>query len=141
VFIHDADPGHITVNNIATCFAQHPVMEAGESPVDAMLEPLDPQVSATPEVRRVSYLAAAYRWAANANQHATEPQGDQRTSECDEACAVSLCNLADIANLSGNPAEARQRYQQAISLSKRIKFTPGIAQAEAGLQALPKPIS
>jgi len=102
-----------------------------------MMEPSDPAVSATPEVRRASYLAAAHRWAANANQHATEPRGDQRTDECDEACAVSLCNLADITKLLGKQIEARQRYEEAIALSKRISFAPGIAQAEAGLRALP----
>lgn len=99
-----------------------------------MMQDLDP--SAKPAVRRASYLAAASRWAVNAQQHASEPQGEQRTSECDEACAVSLCNLGDIAKLSGNTAHARQRYEQAISLSKSIGFAAGVAQAEAGLRAL-----
>ncbi|KAK0613476.1 hypothetical protein B0T14DRAFT_280476 [Immersiella caudata] len=131
----------VLMNNIATCFAQHPIMEPGEAPVDSMMEPLEPQASATPEVRKASYLAAAHQWATNANQHATEPQGEKRTGDCDEACAVSLCNLADIANLAGRPAEARKRYEQAIALSKKISFAPGIAQAEVGLRGLPEPTS
>jgi hypothetical protein len=126
------------VNNIATCFAQHPILPAGESPADSMMEQSESQPSALPAVRRAAYLAAARRWAANANQHASEPQGDRRTGECDQACAVSLCNLADIACLSGNPAEAREKFEEAIAVSKAIGFAPGIAQAEAGLQALSK---
>ncbi|KAK3684879.1 hypothetical protein B0T22DRAFT_499980 [Podospora appendiculata] len=126
----------VLMNNIAICFAQHPVMGPGEAAVDAMMAP--PSPSATPTERRASYLDAAQRWAKNANQHAAEPQGEQRTSECDEACAVSLCNLADIASLSGNPVEARQRFEQAIALSKRVGYAPGVTQAEAGLRALSK---
>jgi tetratricopeptide (TPR) repeat protein len=131
----------VLMNNIATCFAQHPIMAPGEAPVDAMMGLSEEQASASPEVRKAAYLAAAHRWATNANQHATEPQGEKRTDECDEACAVSLCNLADIASLAGRPAEARKRYEQAIALSKKIGFTKGIAQAEAGLHALPEPTS
>ena len=104
-----------------------------------MMEPLDP--SATPAVRRSSYLAAASRWATNAQQHAAEPQGERRSGECDEACVVSLCNLASIANLSGNSAEARQRYEEAIAMSKDIGFAPGVEQAKAGLQAMPRSVS
>jgi len=117
-------------------------MEPGESVVDAMMDSSEPGVaSATPEVRRASYLAAANRWATNAKQHATEPKGDQRTDECDQACAASLCNLADIANLTGRPAEARRRFEQAIALSKKVNYAAGIAKAEAGLRTLQQPIS
>jgi len=122
------------VNNIASCFAQHPILPTGDAPVDAMMPELDP--SAKPAVRRASYLAAASRWATNAQQHATEPKGEQRTNECDEACAVSLCNLGAIAKLQGNSADARERYEQAVLLSKRIGFAAGVTQAEAGLRAL-----
>ncbi|KAK1754552.1 hypothetical protein QBC47DRAFT_220416 [Echria macrotheca] len=124
----------VLMNNIATCFAQHPVLPAGEAAVDAMMK--DIETSSDPAVRRASYLAAARRWATNAEQHASEPQGEKRTAECDHACAVSLCNLGDIAKLSGNPAEAREMYEKAVALSKSIGFAAGVVQAEAGLEAL-----
>jgi hypothetical protein len=127
------------VNNIAACFAQHPIMAVGEAPVDSMMEP--GEVSASPAGRRSSYLAAAQRWASNASQHAAEPQGDSRTSECDEACAVALCNLADIAGLSGDMAEARRRFEEALAMSKMIGYAPGVSQAESGLESLSKTIS
>ena len=103
------------VNNIAACFAQHPLLPVGDAPIDAQLsEALGSQEKATPAERRTSYLQSAERWAKNAKQHASEPQGDQRSAECDEACAVALCNLAHIANLSGTPTRL------ADSLSKRL---------------------
>lgn len=92
----------------------------------------------TPAARKESYLAAARHWASNAQQHATEPQGDQRTAECDEACVAALCNLGTIASLSGDSAEAHRRFEQAVSLGKRIGYTPGVVEAEAGLRALSK---
>ncbi|KAK3370216.1 hypothetical protein B0H63DRAFT_310829 [Podospora didyma] len=124
----------VLMNNIATSFAQHPILASGDAPVDAMTEPPNP--SATPAERRASYLEAARRWASNANQHAAEPQGDKRTTECDSACAISLCNLADIASLTGDNAKARQLFEQAIAMCKKAGFEPGITQAEAGLRAL-----
>ena len=125
------------VNNIAACFAQHPLLLVGEAPVDAQLgEALGSQEKATPAERRTSYLQSAERWAKNAKQHASEPQGDQRSAECDEACAVALCNLGHIANLSGNTDKARRQFEQAVELSRKIGFAQGVSQAEDGLRAL-----
>jgi hypothetical protein len=127
------------VNNIAACFTQHPLLPVGEAPIDAQLtEALGSQEKAKPADRRAAYLQSAERWAKNAKQHASEPKGDQRSSECDEACAVSLCNLAHIANLSGNTSEARRQFEQAIALSKKIGFAQGVSQAEDGLRAMVK---
>lgn len=123
------------MNNIATCFAQHTVLRPGVAAIDNVVMGKSGS-SATPAERRASYLEAAQRWATNANQQATEPKGEQRTAECDTACAVSLCNLGDIASLTGNPAEARRRFEQAMALSKTLDFTPGVVQAREGLQRL-----
>ncbi|KAK4219316.1 hypothetical protein QBC37DRAFT_273195 [Rhypophila decipiens] len=128
----------VLMNNIAVCFAQHNVGRPGVAAIDKTVVGEKSGSSATPAERRAAYLAAAQRWAANAKQHATEPKGEQRTAECDEACAVSLCNLGDIASLTGKPAEARQFFEQAIAMSKKIGYTPAITQAEAGLENLSK---
>lgn len=87
---------------------------------------------------RTTYLENAQRWALNAYTHATDTAGDARTPECDEACAVSLCNLGDVASLLGDFAEARRRFEQAVEMSKSIDFPAGVDQAEAGLRQLPK---
>ena len=62
--------------------------------------------------------------------------GRERSAECDTACVVSLCNLGDIASLSGNTEEARRRFQDARDMSKKVDFGEGLKQAEAGLRRL-----
>jgi hypothetical protein len=125
------------VNNIAVSYVQHPILPPTETPLNAMLEkPLSP-ASATPQETRARYLEAAKRWALNAQQHATEPQGEQRTAECDEACAVSLCNLGDIARLSGDTGEARRIFEKAAALSEELKYGPGMTKAQEALRSLP----
>ncbi|KAK3325452.1 hypothetical protein B0H66DRAFT_124460 [Apodospora peruviana] len=135
---HNPCHSAVLMNNIAICFAQHPVMGPSAAALDNSIAVEKPVSSATPAERRASYLDSARRWATNANRHASEPQGEERTAECDEACAVSLCNLGDFASLGGNSAEARRMFEQAITLSKRVGFEPGVAQAEAGLKMVPK---
>jgi len=125
------------MNNIAVCFAQHPTMAPGESPVDALMG--QEMSSASPAERKTAYLEAAKRWATNAKQNASVPKDDKRTAECDEACAVSLCNLGDIAKLAGNIPEARRMFEKAITLSKSLGYETGVTQAEAGLQSLANP--
>jgi hypothetical protein len=127
------------VNNLAICFAQHPSLPAIETFQTATNDTTEKPASPTPQTpakTRQGHLESAQRWALNAYQHASEPQGEQRTPECDSACAVSLCNLADIAQLSGDVAEARRMFEQAIAFSKKIDFPAGLEQAEKGLRKL-----
>ena len=112
-------------------------MAPGESPVDALMG--QEMSSASPAERKTAYLEAAKRWATNAKQNASVPKDDKRTAECDEACAVSLCNLGDIAKLAGNIPEARRMFEKAITLSKSLGYETGVTQAEAGLQSLANP--
>ena len=104
-----------------------------------MIEDLPSPGSVSAADARKAYLETARRWATNANVHAREPQGEQRTAECDEACAASLCNLGDIAALLGEPEEARRMFMRCIELSKDLDFAAGVKQAEAGLRNLTKP--
>ena len=127
------------MNNLAISFAQSRV----EIPQDLTADggsglPTSKQGSSPGELRK-GYLEAAKRWAANANQHAKQTQGEQRTAECDEACAVSLCNLGDIAAMSGDSSEARRMFEECIAMSQSLGFAQGIAQAQEGLKRLERP--
>lgn len=123
------------MNNLAVAFAQHPThasletISGAPSTSDALFSPDMP-------TDRAGLLEAAKNWARNAYSHAKDVKGDDRTEECDEACAVALTNMGDIAAMLGNKTDARKRFQQAIEMSKKIGFEPGVAQAEAGLQKL-----
>ncbi|SPQ22139.1 d2694213-073f-48ff-b738-5d9b85163272 [Thermothielavioides terrestris] len=133
------DPCHMAIlmNNIATSFAEHPLITPGDAPVHAMME--ESKTWASPAEQRASYLAASQRWAQNAITHASEPQGEKRTPECDQACAVSLSNLGSVLAMLGRTGEARQKFEQAIALSKKLGFDDYAAEASARLQSLPTP--
>lgn len=125
------------MNNLASSFAQHPTQAPFQTVATAaMIEQLPSPGSATAAEARKAYLETARRWATNANVHATQPQGEQRTAECDEACAVSLCNLGDIAAMLGETDEARRMFERCITMSKNLNFAAGVKQAEQGLKSL-----
>ncbi|KAB5577602.1 tpr domain-containing protein [Coniochaeta sp. 2T2.1] len=136
------EPCHsaVIMNNLASSFAQHPTQAPFQTVATAaLIEDLPSPESVSASDARKAYLETARRWATNANVHATEPQGEQRTAECDEACAASLCNLGDIAALLGEPDEARRMFERCIAMSKDLGFAAGVKQAEAGLRNLTNP--
>lgn len=133
------DPCHsaVIMNNLASSFAQHPTQAPFQTVATAaLIEELPSPESVSAADARKAYLETARRWATNANVHATQAQGEQRTAECDEACAVSLCNLGDIAALLGEADEARRMFERCITMSKSLDFTAGVKQAEEGLRSL-----
>lgn len=51
-------------------------------------------------------------------------------------CAVATHNLAEFAEMDGNVAEARRRYEEASALAGAIGFEEGIENANDGLRRL-----
>jgi hypothetical protein len=121
-----------TVNNLAVCFAQHPaelpILTTPGTPAEQTREP--PAATAD----REQHLQSAANWANNAHTHAVDVQGEDRTPECDEACAVSLCTLGDIALLLGKPAEARGHFEKSVQLSRELEFAETLERARSGLE-------
>lgn len=129
------------MNNLAVSFAQHPPRapyETLENVVPSGQGAVTPSTPSNQTWTRKELLDSAQRWAKNALSHAKEPTGEKRTAECDQACAVALVNLGDIAAMSGDPTQARRRYERAIQVSKENNFLDGVAQAQAGLEKLSK---
>ncbi|KXH51754.1 TPR domain-containing protein [Colletotrichum simmondsii] len=125
----------LSVNNLAAAFAQHPL----QTPLDTIPNaPATSDAIVSPDMPtdRAGLLEAAKNWASNAYSHSKDVKGEDRTEECDEACAVALTNMGDIAALLGRKEDARKRFQQAIDMSRKIGFGPGISQAEEGLRKL-----
>ncbi len=123
------------MNNLSASFAQHPALPPSQGVVG--VAPASP-TEKSPGQTRTDLLETAQRWAHNAHQHAVDVTGEARTAECDEACAVSLCNMGDIASLLGDFGEARRRYQQGRDMSEKMGLAAGVSHAEAGLRGLPK---
>lgn len=130
----------VIMNNLSACFAQHPIYSpaTGGSPETESLKDLF--ASSMPNTRS-DCLDAAANWARNALSHAKDVKGDARTPECDEACAVALCNWGDVAAMQGKTDLARKKYEQCIELSAKLDFPQGVKQAQEGLKKLMKPAS
>ncbi|KAI0851253.1 TPR domain-containing protein [Daldinia vernicosa] len=124
----------VLMNNLAISLAQQPI----DTPTNTKQASQGSESNVTARPTRSTLLASARAWAQQAQETAQKVQGEDRTEECDEACAVALCNLGDIAAMTGDTEEARRKFEESLSLSKRIAFDPGVAQAQEGLQRLSK---
>ncbi|KAJ3492431.1 hypothetical protein NLG97_g5399 [Lecanicillium saksenae] len=122
----------VVMNNLAASFAQIPVSFLS----GALSEGLKDLESAEMPKTRPECLEAAENWAKNAYMHGNDVKGDERTQECDEACAVALCNWGDVAAMLGKTAVARKKYEQCIDMSNKLGFTDGARQAAEGLKKL-----
>ncbi|KAK4176159.1 hypothetical protein QBC36DRAFT_188141 [Triangularia setosa] len=109
------------MSNISTSFAEHPLLPPGDSPVDALMEQDASKIFATAKQQRSAYLDAAERWAQNAIAQAQRATGEQRTEECDQACATAVINYGSILALQGKPEEARKKFEQAKEMIKKME--------------------
>lgn len=128
----------VIMNNLAASFAQHPIFvpataaTAAAETSDVIRELHDSAMPAT----RKECLEAAQNWAKNAYVHANDVKGSERTPECDEACAVALCNWGDVAAMLGNDDLARKKYNQCIDMATKLDFPQAAKQARSGLAKL-----
>jgi len=51
-------------------------------------------------------------------------------------CAVATHNLGEFAEMDGNIAEARKRYEEAKVLSKKMGFREGVSNSEEALKRI-----
>ncbi|KAH7326133.1 hypothetical protein B0I35DRAFT_126555 [Stachybotrys elegans] len=125
----------VIMNNLSAAFAQHPIYSpkaAEMTEVDNLKVLFDSSMPST----RAECLEAAAAWARNAYAHGKDVKGEQRTPDCDEACAVALCNWGDVAAMQGKPELARGKYQKCIEMSEKLGFAAGAKQAREGLAKL-----
>ncbi|ETS81309.1 hypothetical protein PFICI_06311 [Pestalotiopsis fici W106-1] len=120
----------VLMNNLAISLAQQPL-----TPADGTALPAATGSKDQPRPTRATLLASAKSWALQAHATGSKVTGEDRTEECDQACAVALCNLGEIAAMTGDMEEAKARFKQSLGLSKRIGFEDGVTQAEDGLAA------
>lgn len=124
----------VIMNNISASFAQHPIYSP--TSMTKSLEMTKEAVDTSMPTTRKESLEAALNWAKNAYTHSKDVKGDERTAECDEACAVALCNWGDVAAMLGKTDVARSKYNQCIEMSNKLSFAPGVKQAQGGLAKL-----
>ena len=108
------------MNNLSICLAQQ----------------VPPPTPNTPPVSRPALVDSARAWALKAIEVGTTIIPPERTEECDVACAVATHNLGEFAEMDGDIAEARRRYDEARSLAKAVGFEEGVANAAEGIKRL-----
>lgn len=120
------------MNNISTCLAQ-------QTPPPAALTSNASSPASfpnTPPVPRAAAIQQAHQWASKALAKAATIASADRDEECDMGCAVATHNLGEFFEMEGKIDEAQQKYNEAVSLSKKAGFPEGTANAKAGLQRL-----
>lgn len=87
---------------------------------------------------RRKYLVAALNWATNSYNHTLDTSDDERTEECDHACATSLCTLGDAYLMLEKKEQARKMFERCVEMSKGMDFSEGVKNGEAGLKRCEK---
>lgn len=110
----------LTVNNLSISLAQQ----------------LPPPQPGVPAVSRPELVSNARAWAQQSLNICSKIKSPDRSNECDVACAVATHNLGEFAEMDGNIAEARRRYEEAKSLAKATAFDDGVKMSEEGLKRI-----
>ena len=111
---------NVSVNNLSISLAQQST----------------PPQPGLPPPSRSALVGNAREWASKALTVAQKTAPPERTEECDVACATATHNLGEFAEMDGNIAEARKRYEEAGSLSKAIGFQECMVQSSEALKRL-----
>jgi len=113
----------ILMNNLATALAL-------QSPPSST----SPSAPSSPSAQ----LDSARTWAEKAIEMAAGIKPPERTSECDEGCAVAMVNLGDFAMMEGRVEEARRRWVEGRGLSRAVGMGEGVQRAERALREVEK---
>jgi hypothetical protein len=104
----------------------------------SLAQQIPPPTPGQPAVSRSALVGNARAWAEKAIVVASKINPPERNDECDIGCAVATHNLGEFAEMDGNIAEARKRFEEAKSLAKAIGFQEGIINSEEALRRISK---
>ncbi|KAI9673638.1 MAG: hypothetical protein M1817_002275 [Caeruleum heppii] len=120
----------LTLSPTSTC---HSVVLMNNLSI-SLAQQAPPPTPGTPPISRPALISSARTWAHKALDVAARIKPPQRTDECDVGCAVATHNLAEFAEMDGDVAEARRRFDEARGLARVIGFEEGVVNAEEGLR-------
>ena len=104
----------------------------------SLAQQIPPPTAALPAPSRPALVSSARTWAQKSLSIAAGIKPPERNEECDVGCAVATHNLGEFAEMDGDIAEARRRYEEARGLSQVIGFRGGVERAEEGLSRVEK---
>ncbi|KAG9243092.1 hypothetical protein BJ878DRAFT_535461 [Calycina marina] len=102
----------------------------------SLAQQLPPPVPGQAPVSRPALIGNARSWAEKAIAVAAKITPPDRNEECDVGCAVATHNLGEFAEMDGNIAEARKRFEEAKTLAKVVGFADGVKNAEEALKRI-----
>jgi len=102
----------------------------------ALVQQVVPAEPGRPPPTRAQLRDSGRAWAQRALQLAAGIAPPERTAECDTGCAVATHNLGEFAEMAGDLVEARDRYEEAMSLANALGFQDGVVAAGEGLRRL-----
>ncbi|RMY24335.1 hypothetical protein D0867_01454 [Hortaea werneckii] len=129
----------ILMNNLASSLAQQSPRAARAAQDYAQSRVINSAESSTPSgpvATRETMVMNARTWAQKALEVAGSMKPPERNDECDLGCAVATHNLGEFAEMLGDKAEAKKRYQEAISIGKAIGFPEGVQNGQERLKQL-----
>ncbi|KAK6439385.1 hypothetical protein LTR95_004415 [Oleoguttula sp. CCFEE 5521] len=127
----------ILMNNLAASLAQQSPRAAAATQQFAQSQSIPSSAApAAPPASRGAMIENARLWAEKALDIAAHISPPVRDEECDVGCAVATQHLGEFAEMVGNQAEARRRYEEALGLSRAIGFQEGVEEVSARLRKL-----
>lgn len=130
-----AAPLYLQAMSLSSAKSCHTVILMNNLAVSvAMQNP--PSTPHQPNPSAADQLSSGKAWAHKALNLAASIAPPERTSECDEGCAVATINLGDFAVMESDTAEATRRFEEGRALSKAIGFTDGVKRAEKSMNQL-----
>lgn len=125
----------VLMNNLASSLAQQSPRAAQAAQTYSQSRNIN-TAPAGPSATRETMIDNAKTWAQKALDVAAKIGPPERDEECDVGCAVATHNLGEFAEMLQNFTEARQRYQEAISIARAIGFEEGVENSSARLRKL-----
>lgn len=96
-----------------------------------------PPTGGMPSPSAASQIDAAKTWANKALAvHRALQNREEKTDECDEACAVTQINLGEFAEMEGNLQEAKRAYEKGVEFSRGVGFQEGVIRGREALGKL-----
>lgn len=125
----------VLMNNLASSLAQQSPNAARAAQQYATSKEIE-NAPVGPPATRQTMVDNATTWAQKALDVAAGIRPPERNEECDLGCAVATHNLGEFAEMNGDFASARKRYDESISLARAIGFQEGVEQSSGRLRKL-----
>ncbi|GAB7358851.1 hypothetical protein MBLNU230_g4074t1 [Neophaeotheca triangularis] len=126
------------MSNLASSLGQQSPRAAAAAQAYARSQtiPSSEQPDNGPPATKETMVNNARTWAQKALELAATIKPPERDEECDVGCAVATHNLGEFAEMLGDVAEARQKYQESVSLARAVGFQEGVEMSSERLRAL-----